>query len=274
MSLDPTEKIDPDETAARLLAVQRVLDLIAEAEAERQRTGGEEWVWVKYRATNALESYGPQRLRKFCRAKQRRAGCLLYEERLPMYDQQRHLYPCLWDHLDNQKYVDAHSKWGDDSADWGQEINPELLDPGYGLRPEHNNPSPILIPHPLPITWQQNITTNYSASGLVSSCGGRKTRGRLGAERGDGELIDILAKASTVSRCSLPELDEHGEMSWVWVWVTSTWTAIVMSRKRVAEAAVLGALRIAGVDGPGVDGPGVDGVDRVRKITGCYIHAH
>jgi hypothetical protein len=160
--------LDPEFIAARFLAVQRSLDMVREAAAERIRTDQGDWLWDRVRArdgkplsprlysTNscpALNKYGRERLPKIRRANTRRADRRLYLERLPEYEKRRQELgiagraPLEWNDEPEPRRWDPESTA---TPSWGIQ-DPAWNDSGFWLTPEEDNISPILAPRPLPL---------------------------------------------------------------------------------------------------------------------------
>ncbi|KAJ7318375.1 hypothetical protein DFH08DRAFT_971439 [Mycena albidolilacea] len=145
--------LDPEFIAAHFLAVQRSLDMVREAAAERIRTDQGDWLWDRVRARDALNKYGRERLPKIRRANTRRADRHLYLERLPEYEKRRQELgiagraPLEWNDEPEPRWWDPESTA---TPSWGIQ-DPAWNDSGFWLTPEEDNISPILAPRPLPL---------------------------------------------------------------------------------------------------------------------------
>jgi hypothetical protein len=167
MPLATEEENDPDFLAACAAAVQRSLDMVREADAERQRSGwGDCWWYDRARARDgeyfiefsillihnclALSQYGRQRLPKIRRANSRRDARRLYISRMPEYELQRAAIN--WTPSPKWEVMDTEADWGENTwgtGEWGP-TDPAWQDPGFWLTPEGDNISPILLIRPLP----------------------------------------------------------------------------------------------------------------------------
>ncbi|KAJ7862023.1 hypothetical protein B0H14DRAFT_3444994 [Mycena olivaceomarginata] len=150
MPLATEEENDPDFLAARAAAVQRSLDMVREADAERQRVGWGDYWYDRARARDALSQYGRQRLPKICRANARRDARRLYISRMPEYELQRAALN--WTPSPKWEVTDTEANWGEDTwgtGEWGP-TDPAWQDPGFWLTPKGDDISPILLIRPLP----------------------------------------------------------------------------------------------------------------------------
>ncbi|KAJ7767598.1 hypothetical protein B0H14DRAFT_2633031 [Mycena olivaceomarginata] len=116
MPVSSEEEKDPAWREACQVAVQRTLDMIHEAEAERQRVGSRgDWWYDRARAVEALYQYSFQRLPKILRANSRRNARALYVSRMPEYALQ---YAAVgWEPSPKWEVTDSTINWG---SDWGE----------------------------------------------------------------------------------------------------------------------------------------------------------
>ncbi|KAJ7045343.1 hypothetical protein C8F04DRAFT_1248763 [Mycena alexandri] len=180
--------LNSDAVAARVIVANRVASYIAEAEAEYIRRQ-EHWAFAKGMAIqgnfgfplalipttyipSALRQYHRERIPKIERANTRRANRLQYLSRCPEYNQQREQQKRKLEQAQAlERALDAvfgvpsdhfhkpplHREWGTaagsgwEGPGWGSDHDPATFDPGFHLQPEDDNPSPILIPRPLPL---------------------------------------------------------------------------------------------------------------------------
>ncbi|KAJ7811809.1 hypothetical protein B0H14DRAFT_3479427 [Mycena olivaceomarginata] len=144
-----TQEEDPDFIAARLAAVQRSLDMVCEAAAERERSDEGDWLWAYLQAHRACQEYSYERLQKIRRADARRTSWCLYLSRRAEYALKRgseHVpspYEGRWDEA-----AWGEGEWG--KGEWGSTTDPAWQDSGFWLKPEDDNISPIVVPRPLP----------------------------------------------------------------------------------------------------------------------------
>ncbi|KAJ7838143.1 hypothetical protein B0H13DRAFT_2367690 [Mycena leptocephala] len=131
---------DSETRDALHVSYERALDLPREAEEHQQHTGQADFVWVRHRARIAFRTFVGPRVAKIDRAKVRRRHRLLYLkccQRIPPPSD-----PEPWD---------APGGWPRDPNEPGWDITWRHLDPGYSLRPEDDEPSPVYIPSELPL---------------------------------------------------------------------------------------------------------------------------
>ncbi|KAJ7678461.1 hypothetical protein B0H14DRAFT_2655891 [Mycena olivaceomarginata] len=144
MPMSSEEEKDPAWREARQAAVQRTLDMIHKAEAERQRVGSQgDWCF--------------QRLPKILRANSRRDARALYVSRMPEYALQRAAVG--WEPSPKWEVTDSTINWGSDwgentwggsaSGGWGP-ADPAEQDPGFWYTPADDDISPILPIRSLP----------------------------------------------------------------------------------------------------------------------------
>jgi hypothetical protein len=163
-----TQEEDPDFIAARLAAVQRSLDMVCEAAAERERSDEGDWLWAYLQARRGMapsllakekkthtvcfltcQEYSYERLQKIRRADARRTSRRLYLSRRAEYALKRgseHVpspYEGRWDEA-----AWGEGEWG--KGEWGSTTDPAWQDSGFWLKPEDDNISPIVVPRPLP----------------------------------------------------------------------------------------------------------------------------
>ncbi|KAJ7845570.1 hypothetical protein B0H13DRAFT_2363578 [Mycena leptocephala] len=163
--------LDPETLAARSTTVRRALKYIREANAERDRrgVGQEDWFCTRARAMqgislcilspalgdhpspSALGEYSRERIKKIRRANDRRATRALYISRLPYYAQKRGSPhpPSLADETWGNGRADG-SCWGTCDDLWPT-FDAAFSDPGFWMKPQDDDISPILAPRALPL---------------------------------------------------------------------------------------------------------------------------